>query len=133
MNALEKDLIRYRLARAREALDEARYNFNGGRLNVCVGRIYYACFYAVSALLLCKGLSAHRHAGVRALFHRELAKPGLVSPAASEFYDELLEERLHADYGDYVVFEPAQVKDWLDKAPGFLDEIEKAADQFLKS
>lgn len=98
-----------------------------------MGRIYYACFYAVSALLLCKGLSAHRHSGVRALFHRELVKPGLASVKASKYYDALLEERLRADYGDFATFETAQVKDWLDKAPGFLAEIEKAADQFLKA
>ena len=98
MNALEKDLIRYRLARGREALAEARYLFDGGHLNACVNRLYYACFYSVGALLLCKGLSAHRHAGVRSLFHKEFVKPGTISVDAGKYFDKLLDERLRSDY-----------------------------------
>jgi hypothetical protein len=133
LNPLEKDLVRYRLERAREALDEARLLFEKAHLNASVSRVYYACFYAVGALLLCKGLSAHRHGGVRTLFHQALVKPGLVSRASSEYYDEVLEERMRGDYGDFSEFQKSQVKEWLDKAPGFLDEIEKAASRLMSS
>lgn len=46
------DVVRYRLQRAREALEDARVLANASRWSACVNRLYYACFYAVSALLL---------------------------------------------------------------------------------
>jgi len=46
-----KDLIQYRIARAKEAIEEARVLAGAGHWNGSVNRLYYACFYAVSALL----------------------------------------------------------------------------------
>lgn len=49
-------LITYRLERAHESLEEAKILFERDFANTFVNRLYYACFYAVSALLLTKGL-----------------------------------------------------------------------------
>jgi len=73
-----KTLILYRMGRAHEALDEALLLLQEGHANTFVNRLYYACFYAVSALLLTKGLSSAKHSGVRALFHQKFVKPGVV-------------------------------------------------------
>ena len=51
-------LIHYRLERAQESLDEAHLLADAGRWNACVNRLYYSCFYAVSALLVRDGLSS---------------------------------------------------------------------------
>ncbi len=61
-----KDLIAYRLQRARETLEDARILAKAARWNTCVNRLYYACFYAISALLATKGLASSKHSGVRA-------------------------------------------------------------------
>ena len=45
-------LIHYRLERAQESLDDARLLAEANRWNACVNRLYYSCFYAVSALLV---------------------------------------------------------------------------------
>jgi len=68
-----RTLILYRLERAKESLDEANILMERGHANTFVNRLYYACFYAVSALLLTKGLSSAKHSGVRALFHQNFA------------------------------------------------------------
>ena len=65
-----EDLIAYRLMRAHETLEDACILANEERWNACVNRLYYACFYAVSALLLTDGLSSSKHTGVRSLFNR---------------------------------------------------------------
>lgn len=44
-------IITYRIDRAKETLTEAEYNAKGGYYNSAVNRLYYACYYAVSALL----------------------------------------------------------------------------------
>jgi len=48
----------------------------GEEWNPCVNRLYYACFYAVSALLIQQGLSSSKHTGVRSLFNRHYVKTG---------------------------------------------------------
>lgn len=49
-------LIAYRLQRAREALDEADLLLDRNHINTFVNRVYYACFYSVTALLLTRDL-----------------------------------------------------------------------------
>lgn len=65
-------LVVYRLERAEECLEEAKILLEKGFANTFVNRLYYACFYAVSALLLTKGLTSARHSGVRAMFHQKV-------------------------------------------------------------
>lgn len=42
-------------------------------------RMYYSCYYMVSALLLTKGLSSHTHSGTIGLFGLHFVKTGIVS------------------------------------------------------
>jgi len=67
--------VLYRMTRADESLEDARILAKAERWNACVNRLYYACFYAVSALLVMDGLSSSKHAGVRSLFNRQYVKP----------------------------------------------------------
>ena len=73
-----KELLRYWFEKADEALDAASDEMNAGRLSFSVNRIYYACFYAVSAVLLRKDLRFKKHSGVRAAFHQHLIKSGMI-------------------------------------------------------
>jgi uncharacterized protein len=72
-------LVQYRLDRAREALAEASLLLDRGHANTGVNRLYYACFYAVSALLLTKGLTATSHSGLRTLLPPASDPPGAVT------------------------------------------------------
>lgn len=68
MTEWSRDLVSYRRARANEAMEDARILAKAGRWNACVNRLYYACFYAVSALLVRHGLSSPKHTGVRSIY-----------------------------------------------------------------
>ena len=116
-------LLRYRLARAREAREEARLLLDGGHANACVNRLYYASFYAVSALLLIEGHSSAKHRGVRALFDRHWVKPGRVPPALGRLYRRLFMRRQRGDYDDLVQFEETEVRVWLADAQRFVKDI----------
>ena len=69
----QRELVRYRMERASETLQEARLMVEGGHLHGAANRIYYACFYAVVALLLTRDLASPKHSGVMALFNRHFA------------------------------------------------------------
>ena len=47
----KEDLIKYRIERAKESLDESIILSETGHWNTVANRLYYASFYAVNALL----------------------------------------------------------------------------------
>jgi uncharacterized protein (UPF0332 family) len=118
-----RTLVRYRLGRAREALEEAVLLLERGYTNTCVNRLYYACFYAVSALLLARGLSSARHSGIRALFHQHIVKPGMINVPLGQLYDRLFDNRQKGDYADLVRFAIDDVQPWVEEARTFVDVV----------
>ena len=121
-------LIKYRLARAHETLDEAKILFERKHLNACVNRLYYACFYTISALFAKHGLSTAKHSGVRSLFNKHFVKTGTVAKVSAQTYNDLFERRQEADYDDFYVFEEPDVKRWIIDAGKFIAEISVLAE-----
>ncbi len=126
------DLVRYRLKRARETLEDARILANASRWNPCVNRLYYACFYAISALLLQRGLSSSKHTGVRSLFNRHYVRTGMVPKELAQLYNDLFERRQESDYMDFVHFEESQVRPWISRAEQFVEQIASLVEQNRK-
>ncbi len=124
MTKEERALIEYRMERARETLDEARIMFDAGRVNTYVNRLYYACFYAVSALLLTRNFSTSKHGYLRSLMHREFVKTGLIPKDLSRHFDVLFNSRLEGDYADFVRFKAEDVAGWLERTRDFIKHIE---------
>ena len=119
------DVITYWNEKSKESLDSAKDELEAGRLSFAVNRIYYSCFYAVSALLLLKGFKFRKHSGIRAAFHQHLVKTELISHELGLLYDELYEARQRGDYIELVNFEKSQIEDWLARAKEFVDTVGK--------
>lgn len=117
------DLVLHRLRRAEETLEDARVLAEAQRWNACVNRLYYACFYAVSALLVMDNLSSSKHSGVRGLFNREYVKPGKIPKEQAAIYNDLFERRHEGDYIDFVSFQEAQVVPWIPKAEELIGHL----------
>jgi len=118
-----RTLVIYRLNRADESLDEALILLERDHINTFVNRLYYACFYTVTALLLSKGLSSSKHSGVRALFHQNIVKNGLINREMGKIYDKLFDTRQKGDYADLVYFDKKEVGSWFDEAKKFISSI----------
>ncbi len=123
MTTTQAEIVRYRVERAQESLREARLLAEGGLWSACVNRLYYACFYAVSGLLLSRGLSSSKHTGVRSLFSHHFVKPEKVSRELGAIYNDLFENRQKSDYMDFVRFDEDQVQPWLADAQLFVETI----------
>ena len=89
MSDLKADLIRYRMERAHESLEEAALMADTGHWRTCINRVYYSCFYAVSALLMKNSLSTVKHSGVLSFFNRHFVQLGLISKNHGKFYNRL--------------------------------------------
>ena len=119
------NLIRYRLSRARETLEEAHLLADASHWNACVNRLYYACFYAVLALLIQNNLSTSKHSGVRSLFNFHFVKVGKIPREVARTYSDLFERRQEGDYDDFVTFEATDVRMWIADAEVFVTAIEE--------
>lgn len=124
MNDNLKALAVYRMECAREALSAAGVLFQTGHLTAYVNRLYYACFYAVSALLVTRGISTSKHGHLRSLLHRDFVKTGLIPAQFGRHFDRLFSNRQEGDYADFVVFQADEVRPWLEETTAFVDLVD---------
>lgn len=123
MTGSSRDLVAYRLQRARESVEDARLLAEARRWNPSVNRLYYACFYAVAALLVSEGLSSSRHTGVRSLFNLHFVRTGRIDKDTAKVFHDLFERRQEGDYVDFVQFRESQVHAWLSEAEAFVQHV----------
>lgn len=123
MEAERKTLVLYRLERAREALSESALLLEGGFANTAASRLYYACFYAVSALFALENLSAKTHKGARALLGRRFVREGVIPSSLGKTYSELFDFRQEGDYEDFSAITPDQVREYGGAAHTFVEHV----------
>lgn len=118
-----KILIALWLEKADDALASAELELNAGHVNFAVNRLYYACFYAVTALLLRDGKQFAKHSAIKSEFSRAYVKPGTVDAKWSKFYQKLFDDRQEGDYRPTVAFDSSEVSARLEQAREFNDLI----------
>jgi hypothetical protein len=67
--------IRYRIEKSEQTFQDALLLAEAERWNGSINRLYYACYYIASALVLKAGLDAKTHAGVRNQLNQHYIKP----------------------------------------------------------
>jgi len=116
-------LIKLWLEKATDALASARLELDEGYLSFAVNRLYYSCFYAVTALLLRSGRQFARHSAVMSEFNRIYVKTGKVDVAWSKFYQKLFDDRQESDYIPTATFEHAEISQQIEQAESFIKTI----------
>lgn len=102
-------VVTFRLEKAQRTLEQAKGVVNLKYWPTVANRLYYAAYYAVSALLIANGDSAQTHAGVLHVFGLHFIKSGIVSHEMGAVYSRLFTLRLTGDYGDDFELEENQV------------------------
>jgi len=95
-------LIEHRLNRAKETLEEAKLSIDNERLLLAANRIYYAVFYAVSALGLKNDFATSKHAQLLSWFNKNFIKTNIIEKRFGKFYLDAFEMRQESDYDDFV-------------------------------
>lgn len=117
------EFITYRISKADEVYDAAVILYNAGQWNSAINRLYYACFYVASALLLKRGVGAKSHAGVIAKFSECVVRTGEVTADEYRVYSKLLNWRTKGDYSDMFDFTKEDVDDVLLPTRHFVDKV----------
>lgn len=63
-------------------------------------RLYYAAYYAVSALLIANGIGAKTHEGIIRMFNQMFGATGTINRELGRLYSNPFTMRLTVDYGD---------------------------------
>ena len=89
----ERDgLVKLKIERAHETLIEAIGNIEMKFYHAASNRLYYACFYAVTALLLSNNMSAKTHDGNATLLNLHFVLKGKITREQGKLYKNLLEK-----------------------------------------
>jgi uncharacterized protein (UPF0332 family) len=126
INDEERDaIVFYRIQKAKETWKEAEGIAQLGYWNAVINRLYYACYYMTSALLISNGHFAQTHSGVIRLFGLNFVANGIISKEQSKFYSKLFELRQTGDYDDLYNLTEEEVQPLIGSALIYLDELER--------
>lgn len=115
-------LITYRLEKSEETLREVDFLISGGFYSGAVSRLYYACYYAVVALLLKENIATLTHAGVKTAFSMHFVRTNKIDKQIAKTFYELFDLRHNNDYDDYTICDEATIR-----------YIRPRADQFMQA
>lgn len=125
MNYSKDELIQYRTERAEESLEEAKLLARENHWNSVINRLYYCCYYIISALLVSNDLDAKTHNGVKVLFNRHFVKTNKIDRSLGSFFSELFNKRQEGDYLDFLYFDQNHIQPLIPKTETFLNKIKE--------
>ena len=126
MNEFDENMtayVRYRLEKAQEVYQAACVLYDAAQWNSVINRLYYACFYSASALLLYRHISAKSHSGVIGQFSEQIVRPCIVSIDEFRVYAKLLNWRSKGDYNDLFDFSREDVDSMMEPTKHFIDKV----------
>jgi uncharacterized protein (UPF0332 family) len=119
-----KSLVNYKLQKAKETIAEMPILVENKLWRNAANRLYYACFYAVSALLIKHGHIAHTHGGAKGLLGRYFVLTNIISKEQNKLYEKLFDLRQKGDYEDWIVVKESDIIPLLEPAEKFIAKIE---------
>ena len=117
------DLVNYRISRAEETLREATLLAGESHFNAAINRLYYACFYSISAVLVKKGVVASSHSGVKTMFNLHIISKGVLPIEYGKTFSRLFEIRHSGDYDDFVYCDQEMYDTYAPKAKSIVEAI----------
>jgi uncharacterized protein (UPF0332 family) len=125
MNDRERiELSNYRIQRAKDTLQEVNIHIENRLWATAINRIYYACYYAVIALLVKNNIATQTHSGTRQMFGLHFVKTRLIQKESGKFYTDIFDKRQTGDYDDFVELTEEDVVSLIDPARQLIEEIE---------
>lgn len=95
-----KEVVKYRLEKAQVTYRDALIGIDNGSVGIAANRLYYAAYYAVSAMLIANGITTRLHDGVRRMLGLHFLKNHLLTMEDGKTFNLLYSLRLTGDYQD---------------------------------
>lgn len=118
-----KAIVVYRLEKADNALVEARDCVSMEHWNLAANRLYYAVYYASSALLISAGHTAKTHEGAIGMIGQYYVRTGILTNEDGVLLARLQNMRHTGDYDDFMDWTQEDVEPYIPKAEAYIKKI----------
>lgn len=125
------DIVAYRIECAENTLDEIDNLLALQYYNNAASRMYYACYYAVTALLIANGIATKSHDGVKQMFGQHFIRTGIFPLSYGRDYSNLFEARQTGDYEDLFNHDAVSTARLYPKAKELVSAIKEKVDLWL--
>ena len=120
-----KMVVQFRLDKAKETFAEVQIQLENEFYRTAANRLYYACFYAATALLISDGYEVHTHSGVKTLLGLHYINENKIDKPFGKTYNHLFNLRQKSDYFDLLAVNENDITPLIEPAEKFIAEIEK--------
>jgi len=117
------------MTQANETIQETHTHIENKFWNTAINRMYYACFYAISALLTKEKIEVSSHSGVRQKFGEYFVRTGKIERNLAKHFTELSEKRHKGDYNDFFDYDEETVLRLFPYSQRLIQEVEKLLDE----
>ncbi len=124
MTGTKQDLVKYRLSRAWDTFDDAKILSSNGKWNSTINRLYYAAYYAVTALLIQNDIKTTTHNGTKLSFSEYFIKTNVLPKEYGKTYSQLFTWRQKGDYDDLFDFDEDKVTPYFEPIEKMIESIE---------
>ncbi len=128
-----KAVVTYRLEKAVRTIEQAKCNLPMQFWDLIANRMYYAAYYAVSALLIANGHTAKTHESIVRIFGLYFVKKGIFPTEQGHLYNKLFSLRLTGDYNDHFDLEAQDILPLVEPTEQLIKDVSKLAIQSLSS
>ena len=95
-----REIVKYRLEKSLRTYNESVGSIANGYVETAANRLYYAAYYAVSALLVSYKYEASTHNGVIQMFGKAFIKSKVLERRYGTIFNQLFSLRMTGDYED---------------------------------
>lgn len=120
-----KAVVSLRMDNARQTLEDAKFIAKNKLWKAAANRLYYACYYAASALMVRFGFEAKTHAGIIRLLGLHFMSKNMISNELGDVYSKLFVLRQKGDYDDWIVVKESDITPLIEPAEEFITATEK--------
>ena len=118
-----KAIVLYRLEKSDDAVVEAKDCASLGHWNLAANRLYYAAYYASSALLISAGYTAKTHDGTIGMIGQHYVRSGILTNEDGSLLARLQNMRHTGDYDDFLDWTQEDVEPFIPRTEEFIKRI----------
>jgi len=133
MESYTKELINYRIARAKEAIEEVDILIKSKKFNAAATRIYYGVFYITNALLLMDNFPTSKHSQIIGYFNKNYVKERIINPKIGRFLNRAYELRTRSDYGEFIEYSEPEINSYFKEMKDFIYSVENIINKKLEN
>ena len=120
-----KAIVNYRVEKADIALEDAAFLATAGKYNLAANRLYYALYYACTALLISKGIPTKRHSGMITQMNYHFVKSGILTVDDGKLLKIMFDLRHEGDYEDFIEVQKEDIEEFSPLVCTLIDRLKE--------